>query len=53
METVKPMLVSDVVLVRGAGFEVVWPHFLAIISIGTVFFLVALGLFRKSVNMMQ
>jgi ABC-2 type transport system permease protein len=36
------------VLYRGAGFDVVWPSFLAIIIIGAVFFLLTLALFRRS-----
>src|SRR5574343_383914 len=37
---------SQAILYRGAGFDVVWPSFLAIIAIGAVFFVLALALFR-------
>ncbi|MFA7555156.1 MAG: ABC transporter permease [Spongiibacteraceae bacterium] len=39
---------AQAILYRGAGLEVVWPSFLAIIAIGMVFFLSALALFRRS-----
>ena len=42
---------AQAILYRGAGFEVVWPDFLAIIAIGAVFFLVALARFRRSVTL--
>ena len=35
------------ILFRGAGIDVVWPQFLALVVIGSVFFLVALARFRK------
>ncbi len=44
---------AQAILYRGAGFEVVWRDFLAIIAIGGVFFLVALARFRRSVAMTQ
>ena len=37
------------ILYRGAGFNVVWPEFLAMAIIGIVFFFAALARFRKSV----
>ena len=40
------------ILYRGAGFDVVWPQFLAIIAIGSVFFMVALGRFRRTIATM-
>ncbi|MEB8434403.1 MULTISPECIES: ABC transporter permease [unclassified Cocleimonas] len=40
---------AQAILYRGAGWEVVWPYFLALLAIGTVFFLFALARFRKSV----
>lgn len=40
------------ILYRGAGLGVVWPQFLAIVAIGTVFFLVALSRFRKTIGTM-
>ena len=41
---------AQAILYRGAGFQLIWPHFLAIIAIGFVFFMAALALFRKSIN---
>lgn len=41
---------AQAILYRGAGFDVVWPSFLAIIAIGTVFFTLSLALFRKSLS---
>jgi len=43
---------AQAILYRGAGLEVVWPHFLAIAIIGAVFFTVALGRFRKTIGAM-
>jgi len=40
---------SQAILYRGAGFSIVWPDLVANLVIGSVFFLVALGLFRKSI----
>lgn len=40
---------AQAILYRGAGWEVVWPYFLALLAIGTVCFLFALVRFRKSV----
>jgi ABC-2 type transport system permease protein len=40
------------ILYRGAGLEVVWPQFLALVAIGTVFFIVALTRFRKTIGTM-
>ena len=39
---------AQAILYRGAGFDVVWPNFLALIVIGMVFFITTLALFRKS-----
>lgn len=44
---------SQAILYRGAGFDVVWPSFLAIIAIGAVFFVLALALFRRSLAAAQ
>ncbi|MDY6986612.1 MAG: ABC transporter permease [Thermodesulfobacteriota bacterium] len=44
---------AQAILYRGAGLEVVWPSFLAIIAIGTAFFLIALTRFRKSITLTQ
>ena len=40
--------ISQAILYRGAGLEIVWPHFLAITFIGVVFFIISLILFRRS-----
>lgn len=39
---------AQAILYRGAGLEVVWPQFAAIICIGVVFFMAALRRFRAS-----
>ena len=41
---------AQAILFRGAGFDVVWPSFLAVVASGAAFFLVALALFRRSVT---
>lgn len=43
---------SQAILFRGAGLEVVWPQFLVIVLIGTVFFAIALSRFRKTIGSM-
>ncbi|PZU69334.1 ABC transporter permease [Sphingobium sp.] len=40
------------ILFRGAGFDVVWPQFLAVSVIGVIFFLIALARFRRTVAAM-
>ncbi|NTW55884.1 MAG: ABC transporter permease [Chlorobiaceae bacterium] len=44
---------SQAILYRGAGFEVVWPQFAAVVVIGTVFFGIAHLRFKKSVALIQ
>ena len=44
------IMLAQGVLFRGAGFETVWPHFVAIAGIGGLLFALALGRFRKSVS---
>lgn len=44
---------AQAILYRGAGIDVVWPDFLAMIGIGAVFFGVALVRFRKAVTQTQ
>jgi ABC-2 type transport system permease protein len=39
---------SQAILYRGAGFDVVWRSFAAIVCIGSVFFIIALMRFRKT-----
>jgi ABC-2 type transport system permease protein len=43
---------GQAILYRGAGIEVVWPQFLAILVIGTVLFAASLGRFRKTISQM-
>jgi len=43
---------AQAILYRGAGLEVVWPQFLALVAIGTVFFIIALARFRKTIALM-
>ncbi|ETI64559.1 membrane protein [Sphingobium sp. C100] len=43
---------GQAILFRGAGLDVVWPRFLAILVIGAVFFAIALGRFRKTLASM-
>ena len=43
---------SQAILYRGAGFDVVWPQFLAILLIGTLFFGIAFSRFRKTIGLM-
>jgi ABC-2 type transport system permease protein len=40
---------AQAVLFRGAGIDIVWPEFLAMLLIGAVLFAVALGWFRRAV----
>ncbi len=44
--------VAQAILFRGAGIGVVWPQFLALAGIGTVFFAVALHRFRNTIGQM-
>jgi ABC-2 type transport system permease protein len=46
------VMLSQGILFRGAGLEVVWPQFLALTAIGAVLFGVALGRFRKTIGSM-
>ena len=41
---------AQAILYRGAGFDVVWSSFMAIVAIGVVFFMAALVLFRRSIG---
>jgi ABC-2 type transport system permease protein len=43
---------GQAILYRGAGFNVVWPQFLALIGIGFVFFAISLWRFRKTLGQM-
>jgi len=44
---------AQAILYRGAGFDAVWPNFVAMIVIGALFFLAALARFRRSVSQTQ
>jgi ABC-2 type transport system permease protein len=46
------VMLSQGILFRGGGIEVVWPQFLALAVIGTVLFSVALVRFRKTIGSM-
>ena len=41
---------AQAILYRGAGLDVVWPQFCALVAIGTVAFVSALARFRRSVS---
>ena len=40
---------SQAIIFRGAGFETVWPQFLAVAAIGLAFFAFSLAQFRQSI----
>lgn len=44
---------SQAILFRGAGLDVVWPEFLATAGLGVVFFFGALLRFRKTISQMH
>jgi ABC-2 type transport system permease protein len=41
---------GQAILFRGAGFEVIWPQFLALALIGSVLFVISLNRFRRSIS---
>jgi ABC-2 type transport system permease protein len=41
---------GQAILFRGAGFDVVWPQFLALLVIGSVLFAISLGRFRETMG---
>ena len=43
---------GQAILYRGAGIDVVWPQFLAILVIGAVLFAASLARFRKTISQM-
>ena len=43
---------AQAILYRGAGFDVVWPQFLALAIIGAAFFVATLARFRKTISLM-
>lgn len=40
---------AQAIIYRGAGFDIVWPEFVAVTGLGFVFFLFSLALFRRSI----
>jgi ABC-2 type transport system permease protein len=44
--------IGQAILFRGAGLSVVWPSFVALLLIGSAFFLIALNRFRRSISQM-
>ena len=44
---------SKAILFRGAGIEVVWQSLMALLLIGIVLYILALGRFRKTINTME
>jgi len=44
------VMMAQAVLFRGAGFDVVWPQFIAIGAIGAILFGLALGRFRNAIS---
>jgi ABC-2 type transport system permease protein len=45
-------MLAQAILFRGAGFDVVWPQFIAIAAIGAVLFGYALLRFRRTIGSM-
>lgn len=43
---------AQAILYRGAGLAIIWPQYLALVAVGTVFFIVALTRFRKTIGQM-
>jgi ABC-2 type transport system permease protein len=43
---------AQAILYRGAGLDVVWPQWLAILAIGGVLFTASLARFRKTISQM-
>jgi ABC-2 type transport system permease protein len=52
MPTTHFVTLGQAILFRGAGLGVVWPQFLALTAIGTVFFAISLNRFRKTISQM-
>jgi len=46
------VMLAQGILYRGAGFDILWPQFLALAVIGAVLFSLALMLFRRSLATM-
>ena len=43
---------AQAILYRGADFGIVWPEFLALLAIGSIFFTLALARFRRTISSM-
>ncbi len=43
---------AQAILYRGADFSIVWPEFLALLAIGSIFFVLALARFRRTISSM-
>ncbi|WP_427551187.1 ABC transporter permease [Methylomonas sp. MS20] len=43
---------SQAILYRGAGISIIWPQLLSLIAIGSIFFILALTRFRKTIGSM-
>lgn len=52
MPTTHFAALAQAILYRGAGLSVVWPQFVALILIGSVFFSISLARFRKAIGTM-
>ncbi|MDR2243609.1 MAG: ABC transporter permease [Providencia alcalifaciens] len=52
MPTTHFVSLAQAILYRGAGFEIVWPQFVILVVIGSVFFSFALMRFRKTIATM-
>lgn len=50
--TTQFVMLAQAILYRGAGFSVVWPHFLALLLIGVALFTLALARFRTAIRTM-
>lgn len=46
------VMAGQAILFRGAGLDVIWPQFLALLGIGAAFFATALVRFRKTISQM-
>jgi len=46
------VMLAQAILYRGAGLEVVWPQFITLALIGSIFFLISLARFRKTIGTM-
>ena len=52
MPTTHFVAAGQAILYRGAGIDVVWPQFLAILAIAGVLFAASLSRFRKTISLM-